>query len=122
LVLDVNGVTALFDASWASWNTPSQMLEQVVIEGDSGKIEIMPEMGNLLRLSSRDETWERPAFEGEPNDAYQASYTAAIRHFVDCLKTGKMPETVIEDNLKTISATYAAYESADTGQVVHLEC
>jgi predicted dehydrogenase len=120
LLMNVNGVTALFDASWASWNKPPEMLEQVVIEGDEGKIEILPEAGNVLRVTSRSETWERPAFQGEPEDAYQASYTTACRHFIDCLRTGEMPETVIEDNYKTVAATFAAYKSADKGQVVYL--
>jgi len=121
LVMDVNGISAIIDASWASWNTTSQMLEQVVIEGDEGKIEILPELGNILRVSSRSETWERPAFQGDPKDAYQDSYTAALRHFIDCLRTGEMPETVIEDNYKTVTATFAAYESADKGQVIYLD-
>ena len=120
LLMNVNGVTALFDASWVTWNRPPEILEQVVIEGDEGKIEILPEAGNIFRVTSRTENWEKPAFQGDPKDAYQASYTAAFRHFIDCLRTGERPETVIEDNYKTVMATFAAYDSVDKGQVVYL--
>lgn len=121
LLMRVGDVTAFFDASWASWNTPSELLEQVLIEGDDGKIELMPDFGNILRVTSKKENWEKPAHQGSQADAYQASYSAAIRHFANCLKTGMLPETVIDDNLHTIKATFAAYESDSKRQVIYLQ-
>ena len=51
-------------------------------------------------------------------NAYADSFAATIRHFVDCLRSGKPFETGPEDNLKTLELTFAAYESLETGQAV----
>jgi predicted dehydrogenase len=53
--------------------------------------------------------------------AYQASYTAAQRHFYECLRDGINPETVARDNLKTMQAVQSVYRSAALGQAVDLD-
>jgi predicted dehydrogenase len=93
----------------------------VTIEGDEGTLELLPDQGDTLRITTRSETWRRPAFDVTPEEAYQASYTAAQRHFIQCLREGRSPETVASDNLKTLVATFAAYESAAKNQVIFLE-
>jgi D-apiose dehydrogenase len=45
----------------------------------------------------------------------QESVLAIQQHFVDCLMGGREPETSGADNIKTLAAVYAAYESADDG-------
>jgi predicted dehydrogenase len=123
LVLEVGGVTALIDVSWATVDGEERFsqLEQVTIEGDEGTLELLPDQGDTLRITTRSETWRRPAFDVTPEEAYQASYTAAQRHFIQCLREGRSPETVASDNLKTLVATFAAYESAAKNQVIFLE-
>jgi predicted dehydrogenase len=76
---------------------------------------------SLFRLSSRRESYEHPIYTTNSQDAYQASYTAAQRHFYECLRDGLQPETIASDNLKTLQAVQAAYQSADLGQAVSLE-
>jgi predicted dehydrogenase len=127
LVLELSGVTGLIDISWATVGDQAAeersntMLEQFVIEGDEGVIELLPEPQCLFRLSTRSESWEHPVYSGDPQEAYQESYTAAQRHFYECLRDGLIPETVAGDNLKTLQAVQAAYRSAATGEVVSLE-
>ena len=41
-----------------------------------------------------------PAHDGDIAGAYQASYDAAHRHFVESLRAGRLPETHAADNLK----------------------
>jgi predicted dehydrogenase len=41
--------------------------------------------------------------------------------FVKALKTGQLPETSGEDNLKTMRLVYAAYESAEHNKVITFE-
>jgi predicted dehydrogenase len=122
LVLDLNGVTGLIDISWATVDGEAQpsQLEQVTIEGDEGTIELRPDQGDILKLATRSQVWQRPALDASPEEAYQASYTAAQRHFIECLRDGRTPETAAEDNLKTLAAAFAAYESATLNQVVIL--
>jgi D-apiose dehydrogenase len=117
----------LIDISWSTVSGPSpstgpdSQLEQVVIEGESGTLELLPEQGDILRVSTQKERWERPAVELPALEAYQASYTAAQRHFVECLLTGKEPETSAADNLKTLAITFAAYKSATSAKEVSLD-
>ena len=122
LTLEVGGVTCLIDISWATVEGPARFsqLERVTIEGDAGTIELLPEQDDALRVTTGAGTQQRPAFDGAPEKAYQASYTAAQRHFVECLREGSVPETVATDNLKTLAATMAVYESAARNQVVLL--
>ncbi len=127
LVLELSGATGLIDISWATVGDEAAekrsntMLEEFVIEGDEGVIEVLPEPETLFRLSTRRESWEHPVCTGSLQEAYQASYTAAQRHFYECLRDGLQPETVASDNIKTLQAVQSAYLSAATGQVVYLE-
>ena len=122
VTLEVGGATGLIDISWATVEpeTHFSQLEQMTIEGDEGSIELLPDQGDILRVTTKSETWQRPAFDVSPEEAYQASYTAAQRHFIECLRSGKVPETVASDNIKTLAATFAAYESAERKQEVAL--
>jgi predicted dehydrogenase len=122
VVMDLVGVTSVIDISWATVEREARFsqLERVTIEGDEGTIELRPDQGDIVRVMTKSETWQRPAFDVTPEEAYQASYTAAQRHFIECLQEGQTPETVAGDNLKTLSATFAAYESAARNQVIFL--
>jgi predicted dehydrogenase len=138
LLLGMGGIVANIDISWASiWpEGPPSLLEDVVIEGDEGTIALVPNQGNgdlivmtdlrgtdlrrdgLERAGSPSRTTALPAHDGDLAVAYQASYDAAQRHFIDCLRAGLEPETVATDNLKTLRAMFAAYESAGQNAVV----
>jgi predicted dehydrogenase len=125
VTLEVGGATGLIDISWAtvSQGTTSTGLqvERLTLEGDAGTVELIPGQPDVLRVTTARETWQRPACDLTPDEAYQDSYTAAQRHFVECLREGRSPETVANDNYKTLAATMAAYESAAMNQVVYLE-
>ena len=45
----------------------------------------------------------------------QESVLAIERHFAECLRDGREPETSGADNLKTLALVYAAYDSAADG-------
>jgi predicted dehydrogenase len=131
-------VVASVDVSWASIGPDElpTMLEDVSIEGDLGTISLVPNRGDgdliriVRRLPSGDVPRDRsrpwspvtttvlPAHGGDVAAAYQASYDAAHAHFAECLLAGQLPETHAEDNLKTLRAVLAAYESAAENRVV----
>ncbi|GAB4434609.1 MAG: Gfo/Idh/MocA family oxidoreductase [Anaerolineae bacterium] len=140
LMLSYGGVMANIDISWASINPPPlpSVLDNVVIEGDEGTIALVPNQGDgdLIRITDwRGSTLLRPGerpvgspyrvtvlppHDGDNAAAYQASYDAAQGHFIDCLRAGVDPETVASDNLKTLRAMFACYESAAKNRVIHL--
>lgn len=141
LLLGFGEVVACLDFSWASHvpeGLPS-LLEEAVFEGDSGSLALIPNRGDgdSLRLVrplpaeqvpfDRGRAWSPvitqawPAHDGDIAAAYQASYDAAHRHFIDCLRAGRLPETHAADNLKTLRAVFAAYQSAAENRRITLE-
>jgi len=121
LSLEVGGVPCLVDISWASPDTPASAspLEEVLLEGEDGMIELLPG-DDLLRVTTAAGHWQRRAYDGTAAEAYQASYTAAQRHFIDCLRAGVLPETEAADNLRTLKAVFAAYDSDAQKRVILL--
>lgn len=120
VTLVLGDVTGLIDISWSTVGAQHRHshLERMTLEGDKGVIQLLPDQRDTLRVTTKSDTWQRPAFDGTPEEAYQASYTAAQRHFIECLREGKAPETVASDNIRTLAATLAAYESAARNQVI----
>src|SRR5262245_3664076 len=133
-------VIASIDVSWATIGPEElpTMLEEVVVEGDLGTISLVPNRGDgdLIRIvrrlpadcipTDRQRPWSPvtttvlPAHDGDVAAAYQASYDAAHAHFAECLRTGRLPETHAGDNVKTLRAVFAAYESAAENRVVSI--
>jgi predicted dehydrogenase len=124
-----SGVTAYLDMSsasysvWGNVNRDGPMVEDARIEGDKGTILLVPdpEHGDLLRIVTEADSNERPVYSGTPQSAYQASYTAAHQHFIDCLLSSEMPETQAQDNLETLAVTLAAYHSSKNNQVMKID-
>jgi predicted dehydrogenase len=127
VVFEYERLTAQIDLSWSSFAPRGNlnrdrfpMLEDLRLEGSRGTIEFVPdaERGDRIRLTTAEGTVEQPAWEGVPFDAYLTSYMGAQTNFIDSLSTGAVPETAAQDNIETLAVTLAAYESAQTGQVV----
>ncbi|RPI82566.1 MAG: gfo/Idh/MocA family oxidoreductase [Chloroflexi bacterium] len=123
ITMDVGGVNCLVDISWGSIGVEKResQLEQVTLEGNQGSIELLPDEADMLRISNHEGSRTQPAFTGTSDDAYQASYTAAQAHFIGCLREGREPETAARDNIRTLGAMFASYESAAENNVIHLQ-
>lgn len=134
-------VATSIDISWstvAGEELPTT-LEEVTIEGERGTISLVPDRGDgdLIRITrllpeeripvDRDRPWSPVmttavhAHDGDIASAYQASYDAAHGHFAACLRSGRLPETHAGDNLKTLRAVFAAYQSAAENRVVSID-
>jgi predicted dehydrogenase len=44
-----------------------------------------------------------------------------IFHFLDCIRTGREPETICTDNIKSLAMVFGAIESAETGRRVEID-
>lgn len=140
ILLGFGEVIACLDLSWAS-HVPDalpSLLEEVLIEGEGGSLALIPNKGegDCIRLvrplppervpPDRVRPWSPvvtqawPAHDGDIAAAYQASYDAAHRHFIECLRAGRLPETHAGDNLITLRAAFGAYQSAAENRVVFL--
>lgn len=53
-----------------------------------------------------------------PENGHPVGHAGQIHHFMECLKTGKTPETTCTDNVKSLAMVFGAIESAETGRRV----
>jgi predicted dehydrogenase len=108
-----------------SWGTAPERPEQrrregnLLIEGSEGSYRFDDEPGVLVRLGldGREEVIGRYKETGDP---FLAAFAGCIGHFAACVRSGVPFESPVEDNLRTLAATLAAYDSAAANQVIHL--
>jgi predicted dehydrogenase len=57
---------------------------------------------------------KQKSFEVSPGKMPHRGHDALIREFVRCIRTGRQPQTVCTDNIKSLAMVFAAVESAET--------
>jgi predicted dehydrogenase len=55
-----------------------------------------------------------------PENRFPTSHTAVMRDFVQCLETGRTPETVVTDNIHSLAMVHGAIASAKAGRRMKL--
>lgn len=121
-----NGATSLVDCSYATKRLPETFPETLLeIDGDQGSLRL--EAGYLLTIHKKGED---QVFDVSPSllpwaerpwHNIQESVQIIQQHFVDCLRSGQVPETTGEDNLNTLALVEGAYISARENRTVKLE-
>lgn len=113
------GVTCLVDCSYATRRQPETFPETLLeIDGDKGTLRL--DAGYRLVVQSEGETITDVSppllpWAERPWHNIQESVQVIQQHFVDCLRTGREPETSGRDNLRTLALVEAAYTSAEAG-------
>ncbi|GAB4540412.1 MAG: Gfo/Idh/MocA family oxidoreductase [Anaerolineae bacterium] len=117
------GVTVICALSYASrvehdrWNET-----YMTIECDQGSIELGPDY--WVRVTTEEGTLSRryipPDYDWIDHDYYvvQSSIVPCNADLLHSLQTGQPAPTSGEDNLKTMRLVFAAYDSAQTGQII----
>ena len=121
IMLDFGDATGIVNLSFAT-PTDHEIFPQtlITVEGPQGVLQLGEDY--RLRLIRPDvvETRAMPVPEhpwtNRPWHVMEDSALQIQRHWVDCLHTGREPESTGEDNLKTLELVFGAYESAETGQ------
>ncbi|MBN1350666.1 Gfo/Idh/MocA family oxidoreductase [candidate division KSB1 bacterium] len=54
------------------------------------------------------------------NEMPKTGHAGALREFLECVRTGRTPETVASDNIKSLAMVFGAIESADAGKRVEI--
>jgi predicted dehydrogenase len=67
-----------------------------------------------------DQTPETRTLSTAPEWVGNTRYTAAFRHFFQCVREGRRPGASIEDGIRAVAIAEAVYESARTGHKVQL--
>jgi hypothetical protein len=125
ILMHMEDATCIVDASYetkSDHNTYPQTF--VIIEGTKGAITLSADY-HLQVVSGSSVTNEVVAIPDhgwttEPWNGIQDSVVNVNRHWIECLKTGKVPETSGFDTLKLLDITLGAYESIDSGQVFNV--
>ena len=119
----VNGAVSVVDCSYAAKRDPDPFPEVLLeIEGRRGSLILSP--GLELRVTSDGTTTVHSLrtpllpWTSEPWHVSQESVLHTQRHWVECLRSGREPETSGRDNLKTYALVEAAYESAKAHRAV----
>jgi len=112
-----SGATSIVDCSYSSRLSPDPFPQTFVhIEGTHGSIQLQD--GYRMTVTSddgtRQETVSSPllSWTSEPWHTAQESVLNTQRHWVECLRSGRTPQTSGEDNLRTYALVVAAYRSA----------
>ncbi len=125
ILLDFGHATGMIDLSFAT-PTDHEIFPQtlITIEGPKGVLKldedyrlrlIRPGVVETRALPEPDHPWTT-----RPWHVMQDSALHIQRHWVECLRTGREPETAGADNLKTLELVMGAYESVANGQSYHM--
>ncbi|MGV3771608.1 MAG: Gfo/Idh/MocA family protein, partial [Verrucomicrobiales bacterium] len=121
------GVVGVVENSWAKHGG---MEDKIEVHGTGGVSYADLFMGNsALTYSERGygyamekagdtKGWTYTIFE----EAFNQGYPHELRHFIDCVRTGKKPLVTGEDGKAVLEIMYAAYQSARIGAKVALPC
>jgi len=119
------GANVVVDMSYASkleQETFPQTL--VLLEGEKGsaRLDINYQLSVTLGGTTKyiDMMPQKVAGISAATSAIPESVLTIQRHFIECLETGKTPNTSGTDNLRTLELTFGAYRSAEAGQTIKL--
>jgi len=118
-----NGATSVVDFTYESRKLPDYASQTLVsIEGTTGAVELGPsfQLGITAKgeLTVESAAQPLPFWTAEERHPALDSVYHTEAHWLDCLRSGREPETSGRDSLKTYAVIEAAYESATTGQAV----
>lgn len=127
LEFDVDGrkVVCVGEDSWAKHGGMQDCIE---VYGDEGVCYADLFQGNSSQMYSLNgydyasekagatTGWTFPVFE----EAFNQGYPQELRHFIDCVRTGKTPVVTGEDGRAVLEIIHAAYLSAKLGKKVEL--
>ena len=123
LITHKSGMTSVVDCSYATRHSPETFPETLLeIDGDTGTMRL--DAGYRLTIQNEGQTEQRDVspqlydWAEKPWHNIQESVVAIQRHFIDCLTTGREPETSGADNLKTLELVEASYASATSGTTI----
>lgn len=113
-----NRATSLLESSWATpTDTPEIRREgDILVEGETGALHLDPRSLELrlIRPSGVEVLQRYDSLDA----AFQSAFNACIGHFAAAVRHGQPFESSVADNLKTLAATLAAYESIEKGQAI----
>jgi len=115
-----SGATSMVDCSWASPTDrrPKLGAGDMLLEGRDGSLHLDPFDAELRHIALDGTVTVLKCYDGGGPSAYQAAFDSCIADFAASIRHGRPFLSPGSDNLKTLAATLAAYESARENTVV----
>ncbi|HEX5416830.1 MAG TPA: Gfo/Idh/MocA family oxidoreductase, partial [Chloroflexota bacterium] len=115
------GATSLLESSWAAPGDRPELTREgdVLVEGVDGALHFDP-VALELRLIRPAETGVVARYE-DLGRSFQRAFDGCIGHFAAAVRYGLPFESSAEDNLRTLAATFAAYDSLEWGTVARVD-
>ncbi len=120
-----NGVVYTYRGSWCaqglntSWECEWRLLGSkgsAMWDGEAQFKAQQPTGEIEFRDKTRDVSWP-----DETPDDKRDGHAGLIKEFVECVRTGRTPETVCSDNIHSLAMVFGAIESAETGRRVEIQ-
>ena len=118
-----SGAVSVVDFSYAARRDPDPFPESLLeIEGRRGSLIVTPGLELTLHADGKTSKHTvRVPLRSWMSEQWYVSQQSVVdiqRHWIDCIRAGREPDTSGRDNLKTYALVEAAYESARTHQAV----
>lgn len=117
------GIASMIDCSYAT-QLEQELFPQTLLEVDGNKGTLRLGANYQLTVTSAGKTIRTDVspqllpWAARPWHNIQESVALIEQHWVDCLHSGREPQTSGTDNLRTLALVEAAYQSAASGQTV----
>jgi predicted dehydrogenase len=115
-----SGAACVVEISFASRRETETFPQTLVtLEGSNGSVDLQYDY-QMTVVRGSEVTHERAApavyaWSTPPLEVVQESVLAIQRHWVECLRANREPDTSGADNLKTLELVFGGYESAASG-------
>ncbi len=122
-----NGVEISYTGTWAARGMETSWDGDIVLSGDKGCLTLdadnevcfYPDVREKEGEAVLDTGKQRPVVLKKTEMEHEET-DYGLRYFIECLDKGKMPETCLKDNFKSLCMVLACEEAADTGRKVRV--
>lgn len=109
------GAVATFESAWIYPNTfPTMVDSYVTLACDDGVVQIDRQKENVVMARAEGYSYPRNMLQRVTHGVPAGAYRDAIRHFIDCSKSGTDPLIPIESSRDVTAVLEAAHESIRT--------
>ena len=118
-----DGSVCTYRGSWCAEGLPTTWESEWRIIGQQGSlrwdggIEMQAE---TARLTGSFFSEHQPVSIAPYSGPHTGGHAGLLRNFIDCVQTGRTPDTICTDNIKSLAMVFGAIQSAETGQRVEI--
>lgn len=118
-----NGLIFTYRGSWCAEGLPTTWESDWRIIGRRGSVRWDGGVGMQAEITQPGGQFfsDRQPVQIEPYlGRSTGGHAGLLRNFIDCLQSGRTPDTICTDNIKSLAMVFGAIESAETGQRILL--